>query len=57
MALPTSPPRPPPHQQDGAMSMVGGWTPAQEARLVYVQGRLREAQKRWSEDQGEWIDE
>ncbi|KAL8664351.1 MAG: hypothetical protein Q9202_003166 [Teloschistes flavicans] len=53
---PLSPPRPPTLQQDGAMSM-GGWTPSHEARLVYVQGRLREAQKRWSEDQGEWIDE
>ncbi|KAL8631484.1 hypothetical protein Q9189_002813 [Teloschistes chrysophthalmus] len=56
MATPLSPPRPPAHQQDGAVC-VGSWTPSHEARLVYVQGRLREAQKRWSEDQDAWIDE
>ncbi|KAL8697092.1 MAG: hypothetical protein Q9224_002473 [Gallowayella concinna] len=33
------------------------WTQEREERLVYVQGQLATAQKRWSEEQDLWIDE
>lgn len=33
------------------------WTAENENRLVYVQGKLREAQAAWSEEQEVWIDE
>ncbi|KAL8806103.1 MAG: hypothetical protein Q9200_005160 [Gallowayella weberi] len=33
------------------------WTKEREERLVYVQGQLAKAQRRWSEEQVLWIDE
>lgn len=40
-----------------ATSEVLTWTPTHEARLSYVQQKLKAAQAAWSEEQGLWIDE
>lgn len=55
LTRPTSPPDSPNHltPTDGTTC----WTPDQEARLVYCQDQLKQAQRKWSDRQELWIRE